>query len=223
MSTSTPIIQPILSTPFEQYSYLAYFEERDDCLVIDPGLEPGKIVTAITRLQRTPAALLCTHGHADHIGGNAALKDKWPACPLVIGAGDQAKLEDPVANLSAGFGANLLSPPADRVVCEGEILEGAGFRLEVRETPGHSAGHVVFVALGLRPTVVFGGDVLFAGSVGRTDFPGCSFAVLKQSIVEKMYSLDDDTCVYPGHGPPTTIGEEKAHNPYVGLSADFRG
>ena len=100
----------------------------------------------------------------------------------------------------------------------GEVLELAGFRLEVRETPGHSSGHVVFLASGLSPLQVFGGDVLFAGSVGRTDFPDCSFEVLKRSIHEKLFPLPDDSIVLPGHGPATTIGAEKQANPFVGLA-----
>ncbi|MCG8451299.1 MAG: MBL fold metallo-hydrolase [Pirellulales bacterium] len=213
-----PKIVPIVSMPFEENSYLAYFEGRMDCLIFDPGLEPEKIFTQVDQRQLIPTAILCTHGHSDHIAGNAALKERWPDCPLVIGAGDEDKLTDPVGNLSAGFGINLISPSADKTVAEGDLLELAGFRLEVRETPGHSSGHVVFVALGLTPLQVFGGDVLFAGSVGRTDFPGCSFEVLKRSIDDKLFTLPDETIVLPGHGPATTIGEEKRSNPFVGLS-----
>ena len=212
-------ILSIVSAIFEENSYLAYLEGRTDTLVVDPGLEPEKIVAALQERGLTPAAILCTHGHADHIAGNAALKERWPECPLVIGSGDAAKLSDPVGNLSAGFDFNLLSPPADRTVSEGELLDYAGFKLEVRDTPGHSSGHVVFVANELSPIQVFGGDVLFAGSVGRTDFPDGSFAELKQAIHEKLFSLPDDTIILPGHGPPTTIGEEKRSNPFVGLNA----
>ena len=132
-------------------------------------------------------------------------------------------MTDPIANLSAGFGVELVSPVADQLVHEGDVLDLAGFRLEVRETPGHSSGHVVFLALGLSPLQVFGGDVLFAGSVGRTDFPGCSFEVLKKSIYDKLFPLADDTIVLPGHGSATTIGAEKQRNPFVGLTSQFEG
>ena len=100
---------------------------------------------------------------------------------------------------------------------EGEVVEYAGFRLRVRNTPGHSSGHVVFVAEELSPIQVFGGDVLFSGSIGRTDFPDGSFEELKRSIHEKLFTLPDDTIVLPGHGPATTVGEEKRSNPFVGL------
>ncbi|MEM8944699.1 MAG: MBL fold metallo-hydrolase [Planctomycetota bacterium] len=216
MVETTPTILTIPSRPFDENTYLAYFEGRQDCLVFDPGMQPGKIFAAIEERALTPAAILCTHGHSDHIAGNGAMKERWPDCPLIIGAGDADKLTDPVGNLSAGFGIELVSPPADQTVEEGDMLDLAGFELRVLETPGHSSGHVVFVAEALTPRQVFGGDVLFAGSVGRTDFPGCSFEVLKKSIDDKLFTLPDDTIVLPGHGPATTVGQEKATNPFVG-------
>ncbi len=217
MSESTPTILSIPSVPFDENTYVAHSPGRQDCLVVDPGMQPSRIFEVLDERKLTPAAILCTHGHADHIAGNGALKERWPDCPLVIGAGDAEKLIDPAKNLSAGFGIELISPPADQTVVEGEELELAGFQLRVLETPGHSTGHVVFIAYGLSPPQVFGGDVLFAGSVGRTDFPDCSFEELKRSIHVKLFAMSDETIVLPGHGPATTIGEEKATNPFVGL------
>jgi glyoxylase-like metal-dependent hydrolase (beta-lactamase superfamily II) len=212
-------ILPVVSAVFEENCYLAHMEGRQDCLVIDPGLEPDNILQQLKLQQLTPTAILNTHGHADHIAGNAALKEAYPACPLIIGHGDADKLTDPVKNLSAGFGVGLTSPPADRTVREGDVLEMAGFQLTVLETPGHSEGHVVFVTRGLQPVRIFGGDVLFAGSVGRTDFPDGSWEQLRTSIQEKLFGLPDDSVIYTGHGPTTTLGQEKRSNPYVGLSA----
>ncbi|NCA12490.1 MBL fold metallo-hydrolase, partial [bacterium] len=133
----------------------------------------------------------------------------------VIGRGDASKLGDPTANLSGGFGIALTSPPADRAVDDGERLEIAGMAIDVREIPGHSSGHVVFVLGRETPPVVFAGDVLFRESIGRTDFPDGDFAALAAGIRRHLYSLPDDTIVFPGHGPPTTVGHEKRHNPFV--------
>jgi glyoxylase-like metal-dependent hydrolase (beta-lactamase superfamily II) len=124
-------------------------------------------------------------------------------------------LTDPVLNLSAGYGFDFVSVPADVLVREGEIYSAAGFDLEVHEIPGHSLGHVVFVWKGGQPNVVFGGDVLFAGGIGRWDFPDGNFEQLADGIRKHLYSLPDDTVVLPGHGPATTVGREKQSNPYV--------
>jgi hydroxyacylglutathione hydrolase len=205
----------VVSSPFDENTYIAHLTARHDCIVFDPGFEPDAILDYLSGHSLTPAAIVCTHGHSDHIAGNAALKQQWPACPLVIGAGDAEKLTNPALNLSAAFGFNLTSPPADRVVHEGDRLAAAGLELDVLETPGHSVGHIVLVCRQVMPWRVFGGDVLFAGSVGRTDFPDGSFEVLRDAIHKKLFTLPDDTIVLPGHGPETTIGQEKRTNPYV--------
>jgi len=206
----------IVSRPFEENSYIAWLEGRGDCLVVDPGLEPDKILAALDEEGLTPAAILITHAHSDHIAGNGALKRRWPACPLVIGANEADKLTDPRKNLSAGFGLALVSPPADVTVVDGQQYSAAGFDLLVREIPGHSSGHVVFIWMAGTPPLVLGGDVLFAGSVGRTDeMVGGDFRLLARGIREKLYTLPDETIVLPGHGEPTTIGEEKRSNPFV--------
>ncbi|MCA9230098.1 MAG: MBL fold metallo-hydrolase [Planctomycetales bacterium] len=215
MESSAATFVTITSSAFEENAYLAFLPSRSDCVVFDPGLDPQDIVAAIEERQLTLAAILCTHGHADHIAGIRFLKERWPDAPLIIGAGDAIKLVDAVENLSAGFGVPVTSPAADKTVSEGDIVEYAGFQFEVRETPGHSSGHVVFISLQLAPIQVFAGDVLFAGSIGRTDLPGCSFEVLEHSIRKKLYTLPDDTVVWPGHGPTTTIGLEKRRNPFV--------
>lgn len=203
--------------PFGENTYIAHLDSRDDCLIIDPGLEPDKIFAYLDLHHVEPAAILCTHGHSDHIAGNGPLKERWPHCPIFIGAADAAKLRDPEANLSAPFGLPLVSPPADRLVQEGDIISAAGIDLAVVDTPGHSIGHVVFVWRDRDPIRVFTGDVLFQGSVGRTDFPDGNFETLRQSIHAKLFQLPDDTLVLPGHGAPTTIGQEKRNNPFVGI------
>lgn len=210
-------IHVVVSEPFAENTYIAHLPQSDRCVVVDPGLQPGRIAELLHAHRLTPAAILNTHGHADHIAGNAYMKQHWPQCPLVIGRGDAGKLLDPWANLSAPFGLAVTSPPADVLVEEPETVEAAGMVLHVLETPGHSAGHVVFVWQDQRPPVVFGGDVLFRGSVGRVDFPDSDAQQLVRSIREKLFALPDETIVLPGHGEPTTIGHEKRFNPLVGL------
>lgn len=222
MAPPTPRLAAIVSAPFEENTYVAWFEGRDDCLVVDPGLEPDRILDFLEEQKLTPGAILITHGHSDHIGGNESLKQRFPSCPIVIGRGDAPKLTDPRLNLSAAFGAYLVSPPADLLLDEGDIYQAAGFDLEVREIPGHSSGHVVFIWHQSDPKLVFGGDVLFAGSVGRTDFPDGSFEQLAEGIHAKLFTLPGDTQVLPGHGPTTTIEHEVRTNPFVGMPAGFR-
>jgi hydroxyacylglutathione hydrolase len=211
---TAPQVRTVLSMPFEENSYVVWLGGRRECVVIDPGLQPDLILDFLRDEGLTARAVLNTHGHADHIAGNAALKDAFPDAPLIIGARETRLLADPSANLSAAFGLELTSPPADRTVREGDVVEAAGLRLEVRDVPGHSPGHVVFVHRG-PPCLVFGGDVLFRGSIGRFDFPGSDGPLLLEGIREKLFTLPPDTVVYPGHGPVTTVGHEMQTNPYL--------
>src|SRR5437763_5223483 len=181
-------IQTVVSQPFEENTYLVWQPPRSDALVIDPGLEPELILDYLREQGLSVAAVLCTHGHAEHIAVNAALKAAFPEAPLLIGEGDAPMLTDADRNLSAPFGMPVTSPPADRLLSEGDVVEEAGIRLEVLEIPGHSPGHIVFVVRG-QPCLVFGGDVLFRGSVGRTDFPGGSSAARTAGIRGKLYTL----------------------------------
>lgn len=212
-------VRTIVSQPFEENTYIVWRDGRTDALVIDPGLEPDLVLECLAEHGLTPAAILNTHGHADHIGGNAALKQAFPQAPLVIGEHEAEMLTDAWANLSAVFGMPVTSPPADRTVAAGEILDLAGIPLEVRHIPGHSPGHVVLIHHG-KPCEVFGGDVLFRGSIGRFDFPGGSHTQLVTGIHEQLFTLPDDTLVYPGHGPVTTTGHEKRTNPFVGQATE---
>lgn len=207
-------VRTVVSQPVEENSYIVWLRGRTDALVIDPGLEPDAILNCLKTEGLVAAAILNTHGHADHIAGNGDLKSAFPNAPLIIGENETELLSDPQANLSALFGFALVSPPADRTVREGDTLELAGISLQVLDVPGHSPGHVAYVIPGT-PPVVFGGDVLFKGSIGRTDFPGCSGPLLLSGIREKLFTLPPDTLVYPGHGPTTTIGDEKRSNPFV--------
>lgn len=205
--------------PFDENSYLITLPGRQDGVIVDPGFEFPKILDEAEALGITPVAILNTHGHADHIAGNAAMKDRWPDSPLIIGEGDADKLTDPVGNLSAIFGFPMVSPKADQTVREGEVLELAGIRWTVRNTPGHCSGHVVFIASELDPVIVLSGDLVFVGGVGRVDFPDGNARQLVASIRDVLFTLPDSAVLLTGHGPTTTVGEEKRSNPYVGEHA----
>jgi hydroxyacylglutathione hydrolase len=213
--------ETIVSQPFAENSYVVHRNGARECFILDPGFEPELIERFIDSANLIPIAVLNTHGHSDHIAGNAAMKRRWPDCPLIIGERDADKLVDPTKNLSAGYGVALTSPAADQTVRDGETLQLAGIPWQVVETPGHSVGHVVFVHAEHNPPIIFGGDVLFQGSIGRTDFPDGSFEDLVASIHNKLFTLPDESIVLPGHGPATTIGDEKHHNPFVGRPAGY--
>ena len=215
------ILETVISEMFEENAYIAQLDGRSDCVVIDPGFEPQPILQYLEQRELQLAAILNTHGHADHIAGNAALKKAWPDAPLVIGEGDAAKLTDPMLNLSGTYGMGFVSPEADILLSGGDRYQSAGFDFEIRDAPGHSCGHILFLWDACDPTIVFGGDVLFRRSVGRTDFPDGSFEQLVHSIKTQLFVLADDTIVLPGHGPGTTVGDEKRHNPFVGEAANM--
>jgi hydroxyacylglutathione hydrolase len=209
-------IQTIVSMPFAENTYVLWRDSNSLAIVVDPGLEPQLILDFLDERDLTIGVLLNTHGHADHIAGNGAMKKAFPDSPLIIGERDAIMLTDSAANLSLYYGFEITSPPADRLVREGDRLSFCGIDLEVLDIPGHSPGHVVFV-IREQPTIVLGGDVLFRDSIGRTDLPGGSFEQLASGIRAKLYMLPDDTVVYPGHGPVTKTGYEKRTNPFVSM------
>lgn len=211
-------IQTIVSMPFAENTYVLWLPDLMRAVVVDPGLEPEAIQAFLQERGLSVAAVLNTHGHADHIAGNAFMKEHHPAAPLVIGVNDAFMLTDPEANLSTGYGFDIISPTADLTVREGETIEFGGMTFDVLDIPGHSPGHVVFVLK--EDKIVIGGDVLFRGGVGRTDFPGGSFDLLATGIRTKLFPMDPQTVVYPGHGPVTKVGYEKRTNPFVGDGAE---
>jgi glyoxylase-like metal-dependent hydrolase (beta-lactamase superfamily II) len=208
-------IVTIESAPFAENSYVLWVDGSSTAIVIDPGFEPEVILDVLTERELTLAAILCTHGHVDHIAGNATLKQHYPSAPIIIGHGDAPMLTDPMLNLSGVFGFDIVSPPADQTVRDGEQLARAGLTWLVREIPGHSPGHVVYILQEVTPPWVLGGDVLFRGSIGRTDFPGGDYHALVTGIRRVLWPLPPDTVVYPGHGPTTTIGHEQRTNPFL--------
>lgn len=208
-------ISVLESQPFAENTYIVHWPDQSECFVVDPGFESGRILRQLQLSRLRVVAILNTHGHLDHIAGNAELKAKFPTAPLLIGQGDAPMLTDPVKNHSITYGQQVISPPADQLLRDGEEIRLLGCQWLVREIPGHSPGHVVFICQDVEPLLVFAGDVLFKGSVGRSDFPEGDGALLIAGIKEKLYSLPDDTLVLPGHGPSTTIGDEKRTNPFT--------
>lgn len=199
--------------PFETNCYVIRAEHDDGCLIVDAGFDPQEMIKRIRALGLTPRALLLTHAHADHIAGIRDLRAAWPDLPILIHEAEREWLLDPSANLSAGIGVPVTAPTATGMLVEGEVVTFGPGRFQVLHTPGHSPGGVTLYEPEAGIALV--GDVLFQGSVGRTDFPGSDFRTLADSIRTKLYALPDDTTVYPGHGPATTIGREKRSNPFV--------
>ncbi len=218
MSGNEYKIEVIESAPFAQMAYVLWRPGGTEALVVDPGFEPGPIFALLTREGLEPAAILNTHGHVDHIAGNAAMKQAFPDAPLVIGKNEAHLLTNAQANMSAPFGFAITSPPADRLLSEGDRFDAAGFSFEIREIPGHSPGSIVFICDQYDPPFVFVGDVIFDGSVGRTDLGG-NTAQLLSGIKTKLFNLPDGAILHPGHGGATTIGKERRTNPYVGQNA----
>ena len=178
--------------------------------VIDPGGDAAAILDYIKQEKIKVKVILNTHGHSDHIAANDEVRDATGA-PLYIHPADMNMLIDPRANLSVFMGEVVTSRPAEYRLEEGDTVRFGTSELKVLHTPGHSPGGVCLIG----DSVVFSGDTLFAESVGRTDFPGGSTEQLIQEIKEKLMPLPDDTLVYPGHGPATTIGWERQYNPYI--------
>jgi glyoxylase-like metal-dependent hydrolase (beta-lactamase superfamily II) len=175
-----------------------------EAVVVDPGGDAAQLRLELARMGARCAAILITHGHFDHLGGVADLAEGTGA-PVYMPEGERGELETPRAQ----FGVRSYVP--DVVLSGGETLEAGGISFEVVSVPGHSPAHVAFYA----DEALFSGDVLFAGSVGRTDLPGSSWETLLESIRALLARFPAETVVYPGHGPSTTLGAELSRNPFL--------
>lgn len=194
----------------ETNCYLVYCEQKLECAIVDPGAESEKIFRVVKQKSLRPVFLINTHGHIDHIGANKDIKDEFDI-PLLIHSSDSPMLNSSLQSEIGFFIGAKESPSPDRFVKgEDEINIGNG-SLKVIHTPGHSPGSVCLLGDGFLIT----GDLLFCGGVGRTDLPGGSWEDLLTSIKEKIFILPEDLVVLPGHGPQTTIKQEKNSNPFV--------
>lgn len=210
-------VKSFVFNPFMENTYVLYDESKEG-VVIDPGcvedFEENDLSTFIEKEDLKIVKLLNTHGHIDHILGNTFIKDKYGVSLYMH------QLEMPVYKSvesyapSYGF-SGYREAEIDETIEEGDIIQFGNSELEVIFVPGHSPGHVAFI--NKEEKICIGGDVLFKGSIGRTDLPGGDYDTLIESIHEKIFPLDESTIVYSGHGPPTTIKEEKFSNPFCGL------
>ncbi|MEN3283830.1 MAG: hydroxyacylglutathione hydrolase [Solirubrobacteraceae bacterium] len=195
--------------PLRENCYLVRREGSDRALLIDPGDEAGKLQGAMEELGVEPEAILLTHTHFDHIGAVAPLA-RATGAPVYCPREELPVLADPSAFFGAMFGP-VEGWEAEHAIDGGQRLQLAGFDVDVVATPGHSPGHVTFVLDG----ALFSGDVLFQGSIGRTDLPGADHETLMESIAALLERFDDDTKVHPGHMGLTTLGRERATNPFL--------
>jgi len=188
-------------------------ESAEHCLIIDAGPEVSKLIDFLREHKLNPTAVALTHGHIDHIAGVAALRSESATIKVYIHKLDAKLLTDANANLSAMTGEPFSTEPAEFSLQDGGTIDEAGIKLQVLHTPGHTPGGICLYSKDEQ--VVFTDDTLFANSVGRTDFPGGNTTQLAKSIKEKLLALPDETVCLPGHGPATTISEEKKHNPFL--------
>lgn len=210
-------IEPLVFNPFQENTYLVFDTSSKECAVVDPGMispeEEQRLVEKVEALGLSPLLLLQTHLHLDHVFGTGFVAKKWGLIPQAHQA--DAFLIDQTTTLAAQFGMTLAeNPPAPGIFLEpGDVISLGAEQLKVIHVPGHSPGGIVFYD---EPgKVLLSGDVLFKGSIGRTDLPGGAHDLLIEGIQQKIMTLPDEVKVYPGHGPSTTIGDERRTNPFL--------
>ncbi len=223
MTPDRILIERVVSKMFDQNSYLVWKQGESQAVAIDPGFEVETLIRLIRSNELTLAEIWITHGHADHIMGLGKLYKEFPEARIVSSEAESTVLTDPEKNLSAPMGFPVVAPKVHRIVKDGETFETAGMNVRTLIIPGHSPGSTVFVVTNQDPASAFVGDVIFQGSVGRVDLyatPGQNNGeILVKGIREKLFALPEDTMMFPGHGPATTIVREKHLNPYVGDDA----
>lgn len=195
---------------YQTNCYIVGCPETKKGAVIDPGDEAQNIKEAIKKSGLEIKHIILTHGHVDHIGAVLSIKE-FTGAEILIHRDDSKMLENPEQNLSVHIHTPNIKLGADRFLKDGDVFDIGKLKCKILHTPGHTPGSISLDIDGK----LFTGDTLFAGSIGRTDFPGGSFENIVQSIKERLYSYPDTTKVYPGHGPYTSIGEEKNSNPFV--------
>jgi len=205
------IIKELVVGPLMANCFICGCSKTKEAVVIDPGGDANTILLSLADSKLKAKYIINTHGHFDHVSANGKMKDATGA-DILIHPLDAPMLEKLSSN-AAFFGVSVEnSPPCDQTLEEGDTVSFGDITLKVIHTPGHTPGGISLYTNG----VVFVGDTLFAGSIGRTDFPGGDFSTLISSIKTKLFKMEDDIRVFSGHGPETSIGTEKRHNPFVG-------
>jgi glyoxylase-like metal-dependent hydrolase (beta-lactamase superfamily II) len=203
-------ITPLAVGPLQANAYLVVDEKNGQAVVVDPGDDGERIARAVRDAGATLTAIWLTHGHCDHVGGIAGLFHAGLLCPIHLHP-DDLPLYERAAEIGTMFGMRVEQPPPpDQVLASGQELRVGRHAFTVLHTPGHSPGHVIFVG----ERVVLSGDLLFAGSIGRTDLPLSNPAAMVSSL-ERIAALPEGSAVHPGHGPSTTIARERASNPFL--------
>lgn len=206
------ILEMLTVGPFQENCYIVGDDKSGVGAIIDPGEEAARIAMAVEHTGLDIGSIIITHAHIDHVGAVVALVDEY-SCPVLMHPEAEATLGQlPTQAMMMGLRFGKL-PTVDRHVGDEEVLEVGDVRLRSLYTPGHAPGHLAFYVED--SDLVLSGDALFAGSVGRVDLPGGSMEVLMRSIEERLLTLPDETIVYSGHGPRTTIGNERASNPFL--------
>ncbi len=218
MDNDDMIFKYLEAGPLLTNCYIIADENTKEAVVVDPGGDVERILFLLGEDNLTLKKIINTHSHFDHIGGNAGLH-RATGAPIFIHPKEKGMLSA-MSDMAKGFGIKSdPSPPAEGTLEEGDLVKVGTVELEVLHTPGHSPGGISLKVKGKKMVLV--GDTLFQFSIGRTDFPGASYEVLINSIKTKLLPLGDDCEVYPGHGPPTLIGREKKHNPFLQDSSPF--
>jgi glyoxylase-like metal-dependent hydrolase (beta-lactamase superfamily II) len=206
------ILETISVGPMQANCYIIASGNDSQAIIIDPGDEKHKIDRVLEKYNLKPAFIINTHGHIDHIGCD----DKF-GVPVYVHRQDAALLKSAALNLSAFLGASFKVKSDINELEDKQSVKLGELELEVIHTPGHSPGGISLLMKKPKDNILFTGDSLFYHSIGRTDFPGASNALLVKSIKEKLLKLSDDTVIYPGHGPSSTIGEERINNSFLQL------
>jgi glyoxylase-like metal-dependent hydrolase (beta-lactamase superfamily II) len=183
------------------------------CWLVDAGFEPGEMLDFVAEKKLQLRQVVLTHAHLDHIAGLSEVRDRYPQVPIVVHEAERAFLVEPALNLSIMLGEPVIAPQATGTLAHGQVLQLDDLSFEVRHTPGHSPGGICLY--NAEHATAITGDTLFAGSVGRHDFPTADGWALMKSIREQLLTLPDETKVLPGHGPATTIGRERRSNPFL--------